>query len=75
MENGGLLTRKTGRGDRRTTKVTLTDLGLQRIEECIPFAVQNNAMMREKLTEDEHAQLMELLAKLTEGEPAQLSVF
>lgn len=75
METDGLLTRKTGRGDRRTTEVELTDLGVQRIGQCTPFAVQNNALMREKLTDEEHAQLLSLLGKLTKGETAQLSVF
>lgn len=75
MEAAGLLTRETGSGDRRTTRVTLTELGRQRIEEGVPFAVENNRLMRAKLTDAEQAELMRLLGLLTEGESADLSVF
>jgi DNA-binding MarR family transcriptional regulator len=73
MESAGLLTRETGSADRRTTRVALTDLGRQRISEGTPFALQNNAVMRAKLSAEEHAELMGLLAKLTEGEDTGLS--
>jgi MarR family transcriptional regulator for hemolysin len=75
MEADGLLKRETGRKDRRTTRVTLTDTGLERIEQGVPFAIENNALMRAKLTEKEHGQLLALIAKLTEGEDTDLSVF
>lgn len=75
MEAAGLLTRETGDGDRRTTRVSLTDLGRQRIAQGTPFAVENNALMRAKLTEAEHAELVRLLGLLTEGESAGLSAF
>lgn len=75
MEDAGLVTRETGKGDRRTTRVRLTDVGKQRINEGVPFAVENNRLMREKLTEAEHANLLSLLDKLTEGEAADLKVF
>ena len=73
MEAAGLLTRKTGRTDRRTTRVALTDLGRQRIDEATPYALQNNAVMRAKLSAEEHAELLRLLAQLTEGEDTGLS--
>lgn len=75
METAGLLTRRTGTGDKRTTEVTLTDLGHRRIGEGTPFAIQNNALMRSKLTETEHSQLLALLEKLTAGESADLKSF
>lgn len=75
MESAGLLTRKTGQGDRRTTRVTLTDLGQDLIARGTPFAAQNNAQMRAKLSDDEFKVLMALLSKLTAGEDAELSAF
>lgn len=75
MEAAALLTRRAGSDDRRTTRVTLTDLGRTRIEQGAPFAIENNRLMRAKLTDEEHAELMRLLGKLTEGESADLSVF
>lgn len=75
MEAAGLLTRETGRSDRRTTRVRLTALGQERIEQGVPFAVENNALMRAKLTGEEYGQLLRLLERLTEGENANLSVF
>ena len=74
MEADGLVTRKTGRGDKRTTRVELTDLGRSGMAEATPFALENNEIMRAKLTEKEQQQLMNLLAKVTEGESADLSV-
>ena len=73
METAGLLTRRTGTGDKRTTEVTLTDLGHRRIADGTPFAIQNNALMRAKLSENEHSDLLRLLAKVTEGEDTGLS--
>ncbi|MEQ9039643.1 MAG: MarR family transcriptional regulator [Silicimonas sp.] len=75
MEAAGLLTRQSGKGDRRTTRVTLTPLGLERIRQGVPFAVENNALMQAKLTDAEYDQLLHLLAKLTEGESTDLSTF
>jgi DNA-binding MarR family transcriptional regulator len=75
MEADGLLTREAGRDDKRTTHVRLTPLGKELIEQGVPFAIENNARMRAKLTDQEHRQLMELLAKVTEGENTGLSSF
>lgn len=73
MEVDGLLTRKTGSGDRRTTHVVLTSLGQGRIRDATPFAVENNTLMKEKLGAIEHAELMRLLGRLVEGEDAALT--
>ena len=75
MEEDGLVARETGRGDRRTTRVSLTALGRQRIGEGTPYAAANNEAMRAKLSDAEHRRLLTLLGKLTEGEAAELSVF
>ena len=75
METDGLLSREAGKGDRRTTRVTLTELGRRRIEQGVPFAVENNAVMQAKLSEEEHLQLRSLLEKLTAGENAELRIF
>lgn len=75
MEAAGLLTRETGKGDRRTTRVSLTALGKKRIAQGTPFAVENNRLMTEKLSDADHKLLIQLLAKLTEGESAGLSAF
>lgn len=75
MEAAGLLTRETGPKDKRTTRVSLTDLGRKRIEQGTPYAVENNALMRAKLSAAEHEELLALLTRLTEGESADLSAF
>lgn len=75
MEADGLLTRETGTGDRRTTRVSLTERGLDLIERGVPFARQNNALMQAKLSDDQHRELMDLLNQLTEGESADLRTF
>ena len=75
METAGLVARETGDTDRRTTRVTLTELGRQRIAEGTPLAIANNDAMRRKLSAAEHKQLVKLLSQLTEGENAELSVF
>ena len=75
METAGLIEREAGRRDRRTTTVSLTDLGVQRIAQGTPYAVQNNALMRRKLGTEDYGHLVTLLERLTEGESAGLSVF
>lgn len=75
MEEDALVTREAGAGDRRTTRVALTDAGRRRIDGGVPFARANNEAMRKKLNDDEHRQLFDLLTKLTAGEKADLSTF
>ena len=41
MEASGLITRDGGTGDRRTTRVCLTDLGRAKLDEAEPMAVSN----------------------------------
>ncbi len=70
MEAKGLIARMAGEGDARTRAIMLTDLGRDRVANGTPIAIRNNAVMYERLTEDEVARLKEMLDKLIEGEPA-----
>ena len=75
MEDEGLIARKTGSGDRRTTSVTLTARGRTLLKKGTPLAINNNAMMQTRLTTAELEDLRRLLAKLREGEKAALTRF
>lgn len=68
MEADGLISREAGNGDGRTTAVILTDLGKQRLARGTPMAIDNNAIMHDRLTPEERDEIIRLLAKLTEGE-------
>lgn len=68
MEADGLISREAGNGDGRTTAVILTDLGAQRLAQGTPMAIDNNAIMHDRLTTEERDEIIRLLAKLTEGE-------
>lgn len=74
MEAGGLISRGAGNGDGRTTAVRLTDLGLRRLAEGTPMALDNNRIMYERLSTGEREELLRLLSMLTEGE-ALLNTF
>lgn len=75
MEESGLVTRKAGKGDRRTTQVALTQEGIRLIGQGIPFAQDNNAALQSRLSPAEHEHLHALLSKLTEGERPALKSF
>lgn len=75
MEADGLVARKTGAEDRRTTSVTLTPRGRRLLALGTPLARQNNALMEARLTERELADLRRLLLKVREGDPADLPKF
>lgn len=75
MEAAGLIERRSGTGDRRTTTVSLTDAGRRLVDNGTPFALSNNLAMRKKLTAREYEALLRLLGKLTEGEAAGLKTF
>lgn len=75
MENAGLVTRESGEDDRRTTLVTLTNLGRRRITEGTPYALANNESMKGKLSGEEYEMLVRLLERLNEGENTGLSDF
>jgi len=74
MEGDGLVRRATGPGDRRTTKVTLTDSGVALIERGTRFAIANNAVMHKKLGPEDVAHLKDLLERVNAGEKTGLAV-
>lgn len=75
MEAEGLIERRDGKDDKRTTVVGLTQNGATRLQQGAPFAIANNLAMTEKLSDGEAEELKRLLGKLTEGERAALSKF
>lgn len=72
MEEAGLIARASGTGDRRTTRVDLTDLGRERLVQGTPMAVESSEVMASRLSPDEHAELERLLEKLRGGEALAL---
>ncbi len=75
MEAAGLIKRRNGTADKRTTKVALTDAGRACLAQSLPLAQKNAARFETKLAPDEAAELRRLLAKLQSGEtnaPARL---
>ncbi len=75
MEETGLIARKVGTGDRRTTSVTLTAKGRKLLARGTPLARANNALMEARLTECELAELRRLLAKVRHGDSTDLKQF
>jgi len=79
MEAAGLIARaagsESGRGDRRTTTVRLTDLGLERLGQGTPLARANNLAMETRLSPGEAAELRRLLARVREGDDRPLPSF
>ncbi len=73
MEAAGLLDRQAGDGDRRTTRVTLTEKGASLIEQGTPMAMANNDAMRARLTDTEYNRLVTLLEKVITQENPDLS--
>lgn len=73
MEEAGLIERKNGAGDRRTTTVALTGKGRDMLRQGSPFARANNQVYHDKLTDAECTELRRLLAKLREGEQTALN--
>lgn len=73
MEEDGLVARSSGREDRRTRMITLTDKGRQAVAKATPHARENGALMAELMSEDEHRELLRLLDVVIQGTPADLS--
>jgi MarR family transcriptional regulator for hemolysin len=70
MQEMGLISRRAGNADGRTTEVTLTAKGCDYLGKGAPMAVENNAIMEARLSPGEAEELKRLLAKLFEGEAA-----
>ena len=75
MEHTGLITRGLGSGDGRTRTVGLTSKGRALLDTGAPMAVENNAIMEDRLTADEYATLLRLLQKLHAGDEISLPKF
>jgi MarR family transcriptional regulator for hemolysin len=73
MEEAGLVARKSGTDDRRTTSVRLTALGRQRLAEGTPLAEENGRILEARLEPAERSELRRLLGKLRAGEETPLS--
>ena len=71
LEAQGLVRRWREDGNRRVQRVELTDEGAALFDRLREVAMRNDARLRSKLTDEETAQLAELLEKLLAGlEPA-----
>jgi len=75
MEKAGMIERRTGTKDKRTTNVAITPLGQNLLARGSPMAVANNKAMTSNLTADELATLKSLLSKLHTGQNIELSTF
>ena len=75
METDGLVQRKAGEDDRRTTSVVMTPHGAGLLGRGTPIAEANNARMEARLSDTERADLDRLLRKVREGDPVQLDRF
>lgn len=73
METEGLIARRAGTADRRTTTVALTPRGAAVLARGTPMAEANNAWMDAKLSDAERTELRRLLSKLLEGEDVSLT--
>ena len=72
MESDGIIARRSGMDDKRTTHVATTEKGDALVAAVSPLARENAAYFRNKLSDNENAELIRLLAKLREGESAEL---
>jgi DNA-binding MarR family transcriptional regulator len=72
METHSLIARTAGPGDKRTRSVELTAKGRDLLTRGTPLAVQNNAIMEARLSDDDLTRLRAMLAKLHEGEHVSL---
>ncbi len=68
LDEDSLVKRDCGTSDRRTTEVTLTELGRARLAKAITGATENARHFSEKLTWYEHSTLTEIIQKLMQGE-------
>ena len=67
LEAQGLVRRWRDEGNRRVQRVELTDEGVALFDRLREVAVRHDERLRSKLTDDETAQLAELLEKLLAG--------
>lgn len=73
MEAEGLLARHSGKEDKRTRRIVLTDKGRKAVAAATPFARENGRLLTELLADGELAEIKRLLKVLIDGTPASLS--
>ena len=73
MEAEGLLARHSGKEDKRTRRIVLTDKGRSAVVEGTPFARENGRLLAELLTAEQNAELKALLRTLIDGTPESLA--
>lgn len=73
METSGMIARRVGKDDGRTTLVALTDMGRDLQARGTPMARDNAQHWQGKLSSDEARELRRLLALLRQGEDAALT--
>ena len=74
MEKIGLVNREVGARDARLALVVLTKAGATKLEEAdATFAMHAGYMFEDRWTDEERAQLSELLSRLVAGAPANLT--
>ena len=66
LERDDLVTRVRDEKDKRMVLVSLTDSGIDILEELLPLHFENVTMLMSGLSEEEQDQLTQLLAKLTD---------
>lgn len=75
MEAKGWVARRTGEGDRRTTRVALTRAGADLLVRAVPIAEENARYFLSKLPAEGPERLQHLLAQLREGEARSIVNF
>jgi len=75
LERDGLLVRRGGTRDRRTTEIDVTPEGRRRLDAAIPVGIENAAHFAAKLSAGEQRTLVALLARLRAGEDTALPRF
>ena len=73
LDEAGLIDRCSGKGDKRTTEVALTNPGKQKLNQAIKGAKSNASHFSDKLTWYEHSTLREIINKLMTGEIRDVS--
>lgn len=68
LEDGGLIQRQIGRGDRRNTEVSITPEGRDVLDIAMPLCTENMAHFAARLSAQEEATLLGLLHKLRAAE-------
>jgi len=73
MEGDGLIVRDGGTADKRTTRVSLTKTGAEKLANAAPLAAESRATIEAKLPPDDLAHLRRLLARLREDDDTPLT--